>query len=347
MEGDGMVYSWILDSGGAGRGAWQGGVLYEFMRWCRENGCFPSVTMGASAGGYAAADVATGTERTVMKGWTAWGKRDQWLHGSHETAEGARKENGFRNHLRASILYVMQEEELGGIFSSRPESKLLVFTTRVRRKDGRQFGKSDRFRYLWKTATRKLPKSLKYLPEFYDEEPVVFATNLPEALRSEHVRPLTRTNYHKVIEASCLVPTAMGNPLEPEAVSGVHRENDRGSVFLDGSYTLKIPMGLFDEDARFRPLAAWAAAEKTVIFCCDPIGTLWENSMRLRRLNTLPDIARAVKEGRLLVLYPDHKVEAGFLCTDNAKIMRTFDRGREQGRRLLESEKILKFFGKA
>ena len=68
-----IVYSWILDSGGAGRGAWQGGVIYEFMRWCRENGCFPSITMGASAGGYAAADVATGTEQTVMKGWTYWG----------------------------------------------------------------------------------------------------------------------------------------------------------------------------------------------------------------------------------------------------------------------------------
>ena len=57
-------YSWILDSGGAGRGAWQGGMIYECMRGCREHGCFP-ITMGASAGGYAAAAVATGSEQTV------------------------------------------------------------------------------------------------------------------------------------------------------------------------------------------------------------------------------------------------------------------------------------------
>ena len=48
-------------------------VVHELMQWTREHGGYPGVTMGASAGGYAAADVATGTERTVMKGWTAWG----------------------------------------------------------------------------------------------------------------------------------------------------------------------------------------------------------------------------------------------------------------------------------
>ena len=65
--------AWILDSGGAGRGAWQGGVLYELMRWARQHGGYPQVMMGASAGGYAAADVATGTEQTVLKGWSVWG----------------------------------------------------------------------------------------------------------------------------------------------------------------------------------------------------------------------------------------------------------------------------------
>ena len=54
-----MACGWILDSGGAGRGAWQGGVLYELMAWARQHGGYPSVMMGASAGGYAAADVAT------------------------------------------------------------------------------------------------------------------------------------------------------------------------------------------------------------------------------------------------------------------------------------------------
>jgi predicted acylesterase/phospholipase RssA len=341
-----MNYSWILDSGGAGRGAWQGGVLYELMRWCRENECFPSITMGSSAGGYAAADVATGTERTVMKGWTAWGKEEQLRRPGGQASESGKKESGFRHHLRASISYVMQEEEVESIFNGRPDSKLIVFTTRVRRKDGARFGKTDSFRYLWKTATRKLPKALKYLPGRYVEDPVIFATKLPEELQSEHVRPLTRKNYHRVIEASCLVPIAMGDPLEPEAVSESCRETDSGAVFLDGSYSLKMPMGLFDEDARFRPLAAFTAAERTVVFCCDPGGSLWESSMRLRSLNSLPGVRQALEESRLLVLYPDHKVEAGFLCTDNAVIMRTFDRGREQGRRLLKSEKVLGFFGK-
>ena len=61
-------------------------------------------------------------------------------------------------------------------------------------------------------ATRKLPRMLKYLPR-YHLDPVVFATDLPDALHSEFVRPLTRQNYHNAIEASCLVPLAMGAPL--------------------------------------------------------------------------------------------------------------------------------------
>lgn len=336
-----MRYSWILDSGGAGRGAWQGGVLYEFMRWCRGNQRFPAVTMGASAGGYAAADVATGTERTVMKGWTVWGRQEQ-LPGADTGDE--RKRNRFRRHLHASVFYVMEKKELEGVFGGDPERKLLVFTTRGRRADGGRFGRCDRVRYFMKTATRKLPGWLKYFPGGYIEEPVIFATNLPGELHSEYVRPLTRENYHAVIEASCLVPLAMGLPLEPWEVSSDGFETDRRSVFFDGSYTLKMPMGIFEEDPRFRGLAQWAGADKTIVFCCDPKGCLWENSMRLRSLNTLPCVRQAVEQNRLLVLYPDHKVEAGFLCTDNEPIMRTFNRGREQAVRLLQSDRVRRFF---
>lgn len=338
------MYAWIMDSGGAGRGAWQGGVLYEFMRWSRENGYFPTITMGASAGGYAAADVATGTERTVMKGWTVWGKPEQLLHAA-SLADGRRlHRNRFRKHLSASIYYVMEETEQEGVFNGDAERKLLVFTTRVHRKDGKPFKRIDRLRYFMKTAMRKLPRDLKYLPADYIEEPVVFATNLPPELRSEYVRPLTREKYHTVIEASCLVPLAMGSPLLPEEVSDSLHETDRRSVFFDGSYTLKMPMGIFEEDDRFMDLAQWASAEKTIVFCCDPEGCLWENSMRLRSLNSIPNVQRAIEEKRLLVIYPDHKVEAGFLCTDNPVIMRTFNRGREQGQRLLQTEKVSDFF---
>jgi predicted acylesterase/phospholipase RssA len=330
-------YSWILDSGGAGRGAWQGGVIYEFMRWCRANGTFPLITMGTSAGGYAAADVATGTEQTVMKGWTHWGTEAARAHIAGE-------KNLFRSHLRRSIHYVMEEKELSGVFQENSGKKLLVFTTRVRRRDRKPFASTDRLRLFLKSSTRKLPKPLKYLPNIYEEDPVIFALNLPEKLRSEYVRPLTRRNYHTVIEASCLVPVAMGPPLLPEELDGDPGDEDYRSVFMDGGYALKMPMRLFEEDARFHNLANWVSANKTIVFCCDPEGALWETSSRLRRLNTLPGVAKALNENRLLIISPDHKVEAGFLCMDNAITMRTFNRGREQAERLLCSETFRSFF---
>ena len=238
-----MIYSWILDSGGAGRGAWQGGVIYEFMRWCRENGCFPSITMGASAGGYAAADVATGTEQTVMKGWRHWGTQiDQ-------------KKKGFRAHLQNSIHYVMQEKELSGVFQESSARKLLVFTTRARRRDLKDFRALDRLRFFLHSATRKLPGSLKFLPTDYIKDPVIFALNLPTELHSEYVRPLTRENYHAVIETSCLVPVAMGSPLSLKDLDMELFAGDHHAVFMDGSYTLKISMRFMEEDPRFRSLA--------------------------------------------------------------------------------------------
>jgi predicted acylesterase/phospholipase RssA len=339
-----MIYSWILDSGGAGRGAWQGGVIYEFMRWCRENERLPSITMGASAGGYAAADVATGTEQTVMKGWTVWGNLEGMKRPAHVTSTADRKMSRFRKNLHASVFYVMEEKELSGVFESGSAKKLLVFTTRVRRRDGKKFEAIDRFRYFMKSATRKLPERLKYIPRDYREDTVIFATNLPEALHSEYARPLIRANYHAVIEASCLVPLAMGPPIASEDMNAGSNEDDGSTVFIDGGYTVKMPMGMFEEDPRFRDLAQWAKADKTIIFCCDPGGFLWENSTRLRCLNDFPSVAKALLDNRLLVVYPDHKVEAGFLCLDNPAIMRTFNRGREQGQRLLQSERIRKFF---
>ena len=331
----GITYSWILDSGGAGRGAWQGGVIHEFMRWCRENGVYPQITMGASAGGYAAADVATGTEKTVMKGWTFWGTETRRTPGSSPSR--------FRTQLQSSISYVMDKPELDGIFENKVK-KLLIFTTRIRRRDRKSFTSIDRLRLFFQSATRKLPSALKYLPGQYLEDPVVFALNLPAELCSEYVRPLTRRNFHAVIEASCLIPVAMGAPILPEALGGIPFPGDRNAVFVDGGYALKMPMRLFAEDPRFRALGTWARADKSIVFCCDPKGSLWETSARLTRLNTHPRIVRAAKEDRLLVIYPDHKVEAGFLCLDNDTAMRTFNRGREQAHRLLRSPEVQKFF---
>lgn len=338
-------YAWILDSGGVGRGAWQGGVIYEFMQWSRKKGSFPSITMGASAGGYAAADVATGTEKTVMKGWTCWGQ--QRLSQSLPSSEKGRRWSNMRNfrtHLHDSILYVMDKSEMSGIFEDHPGKKLLVFTTRVRRRDRKPFKAVDQLRFFLRSATRKLPKPLKYIPDQYLEDPVVFATNLPADLCSEHIRPLKRRNFHAVIEASCLVPVAMGSPLLPGKLSTETYHGDGNAVFVDGGYALKMPMGIFEEDLRFRDIARWASADKTVVFCCDPSGHLWETSTRLRRLNTHPSVIQARQENRMLVVSPDHRIEAGFLCTNNAIVMRTFERGREQARQLLQTEQIRRFF---
>jgi hypothetical protein len=238
----------------------------------------------------------------------------------------------------------MEEAELKGIFENDPGKKLLIFTTRVRRRDRKPFGSADRFGLFLKSATRKLPKPLKYLPAKFIEDPVIFALNLPEELCSEYVRPLTRANFHAVIETSCLIPLAMGAPINPGDLGEVSYPEDRDSVFVDGGYALKMPMRIFEEDPRFQAVAGWARADKTIIFCCDPEGILWETSARLSRLNAHAGVARAVRENRLLVIHPDHKVEASFLCTDNDITMRTFHRGREQAQRLLRSQNIQRFF---
>jgi hypothetical protein len=338
---------WILDSGGAGRGAWQGGVIHELMRWCRQQGCYPQISMGASAGGYAAADVATETEATVLKGWTRWGcekfPKDESEPREQQSFWGLGK---FRRHLRSSIRYVMGGSEVAAVFNGKPEKKLLIFTTRLRRRDGRPIQSGDLNRYFLKSLTRKLPRALKYSPRVYREDPVVFATPLPSVLHTEFVRPLTLSNYHSVIEASCLVPLAMGWPLRAEHIDNgdpQQLDTDEDAVFLDGSFAMKMPMTLFEEDSRFRGLADWARADKTVVFCCDPKGRLWETSSRLRLLNDELSTREALRNQRLLVISPDHPVEAGFLCHDNAIIMRTFRRGQEQAERLIRCGSLLRF----
>jgi len=342
-----MTAAWVLDSGGAGRGAWQGGVLHELIRWAREQGVYPAVSMGASAGGYAAADIATGTERTVMKGWTAWGDREVPLR--HPLAPGIAGEwprSRFRQHLHASVRYVMGEAEVAAVFDPAAARRLLIFTARIRRRDGRGLARTDLVRLLVKAATRKLPHALKYLPPIYRVDPVVFATHLPAALQSDLVRPLTRANYHTVIEASCTVPIAMGPALPPTLLAGgdgAEYPGDHEAVFADGGYALKMPMAVFEDDPRFQALARWAAADRTVIFCCDPKGRLWETSLRLRAINDHPSVALALAEDRLLVIHPDHKVEAGFLCFEPDVIMRTFRRGQEQGQRLIASDRVRRF----
>jgi hypothetical protein len=342
-----MTAAWVLDSGGAGRGAWQGGVLHELMQWARAQGVYPTVSMGASAGGYAAADVATGTERTVMRGWTAWGDPEMPLrYPLAETIAREWPQSRFRRHLHASVRYVMGDAEVAAAFDPAAARKLLIFTARVRRLDGRPVSRGDLVRLLVKAATRKLPRALKYLPPIYAIDPVVFATHLPDALRSEVVRRLTPANYHSVIEASCTVPIAMGPPLRPALLAGgdgAEHPGDLDAIFVDGGYALKMPTAVFDEDPRFQALGRWAAADRTVIFCCDPKGRLWETSLRLRTINDHPAVARALAERRLLIIRPDHKVEAGFLSFEPEVIMRTFRRGQQQGRRLLASEDVRRF----
>lgn len=365
------AFCWVLDSGGAGRGAWQGGLLYELMQWARANGCYPRIVMGASAGGYAAADVATGTHETVMKGWARWG-HEEIPPRARELPE-FRSLGGlsrFRSLLYHSIRYVMSARELAGVFDTPAElcTRLLVFTTRVRRSDGRPFSSRDSLHYFLKSLTRKFPQALKYLPDDYIEDPVIFGSRLPPSLCNEFVRPLTRVNYHNVIEASCLVPFAMGEPMRAEELLPIWRgldpikpnacageaaweemaapyqfSGDAGASFLDGGFSLKMPFRLFEEDGRFKKLSESLRCEKTIVFCCDPRGHLWETSMRLASLNAWEGVRRAVEEQRLYILFPDHPVEAGFLSTDNSRTMRTFKRGREQGQRVLSGDTFKRF----
>jgi hypothetical protein len=242
----------------------------------------------------------------------------------------------------------MAETELAALFDPEIPKKLLIFTTRVRRRDGRAFATADMARLFLRSATRKLPPALKYLPARYVEDLVVFATPLPPSLCSEWVRPLESENFHRVLEASCLVPLAMGAPIPAAALTASGAPpHDRLAVFMDGGFTAKMPITLFMEDPRYQPLAAWAQTSKTIVFCCDPGGNLWETSSRLRRLNDDPRIRRAISDGTLLVVSPDHPIEAGFLCTDNDAIMRTFRRGQEQGDRLLCSDEVKRFLGKS
>ena len=94
--------------------------------------------MGASAGGDAAADVATGTEETVFKGWSVWG--DEAIPArfplSAPIAQGWPRSR-YRRHLHASIRCVMDAAEMAGGFDTAEARRLLVFTTKVRRRDGR------------------------------------------------------------------------------------------------------------------------------------------------------------------------------------------------------------------
>jgi hypothetical protein len=143
----------------------------------------------------------------------------------------------------------------------------------------------------------------------------------------------------------------MGSPLLPGQVNnglgtalvGDSNEDVR-AVFMDGGFTLKMPMAIFEEDTRFQALARWTSADRIVIFCCDPEGYLWETSSRLRQLNSFPSVTRAVQEGRLLIIHPDHRIKASALCHDNELIMRAFHRGQEQADRLLKSERVKGFF---
>lgn len=365
------TFSWVLDSGGAGRGAWQGGLLYEFMPWARTAGCYPRVVLGASAGGYAAADVATGTHDTVLKGWTQWGLEEvpSRAH-EHPDFQSLGGLSQFRSHLYHSIRSVMGAKELAAIFDSPEENqtRMVVFTTRSRRRDTKPFAPRDSLHYFMKSATRKLPRGFKYLPGNYREDPVAFASHLPSSVAGEFVRPVTRVNLHNVIEASCLIPYAMGEPMKPvellpvwmgydplqantcaddsvwEKPAAPYRfQCDEAAVFLDGGFALKMPFRLFDEDPRFTKLADWVRCDKTLVFSCDPDGQLWETSMRLRSLNDWTSVREAVEAKRFYVLYPDHKVESGFLSYDNRKILRTFDRGREQAKRILADSKFNDF----
>jgi hypothetical protein len=156
-------------------------------------------------------------------------------------------------------------------------------------------------------------------------------------MRAEELLPVWR-GLDPLHANACTGETAWEELVAPHQFAG-----DTGAAFLDGGFSLKMPFRIFEEDGRFKKLSESVRCDKTLVFCCDPEGLLWETSMRLASLNSWERVRRALEEERLFILFPDHAIEASFLSTDNSKTMRTFKRGREQGQKILSGKRFKRF----
>jgi hypothetical protein len=180
-------------------------------------------------------------------------------------------------HLIKSIEYVMGPHEVAAVFNNRPEKKLLIFTTRVRRKDGRPITWQDSLRFFIQSICRKIPKPLKSFPDFIRSQ--VFAYPLPNPLYwiAFVLSPLRITTA-----SSSFLPSSFSHgtsfTAHTDQCRGSNRlfADDAKSIFMDGSLELRcrwLSEKMFDlEGSR-----EWAKAEKQSFFPVIRVG----NSGRL------------------------------------------------------------------
>lgn len=319
---------WVFDTGGAGRGAWLGGVGYVLTKMARALGRFPDAVVGSSVGAYMAADAATGNPEVFLKGWTDWGAERVPPPVVPSSEQGFLHVRHFRAHLKHSIQYVLDDSAIASILSEQNPTRLVICTTQITRRDGRPITRRDMRRLFWQSLTRKLP--IKYLADGYMYRAVLFDSRAAGA--TPVIRRLTRDNLRQAIMASCLIPLAMGLPLRYD-----------GMDLIDGGFTLKMPLDL-PSDSTYAELSQSLQAQKTLAISAETGGVLWKTAMRLERWNDQADIQQAIQDGKLLIIAPSGKIAAGTLCRDNRLIMKTFWQGAERAEQVMRTDAGKRFF---
>lgn len=321
-------YKWVFDTGGAGPGAWEGGVGYALTKAALAAGTLPDVVMGSSVGAYMAADVVSGDPQIFIKGWSDWGAETVPPPHVSPQEQGFLSVRSFRAYLKHSLEYVLDDAVIQRILSPDNPMRLIVCTTQLGKRNGGPIARRDMRRLFLQSVTRRWP--IKYICPDFVYRAVLFDSRAKTP--TSGVRKLTPENFRPAIMASCLIPLAMGMPLRYD-----------GMDLIDGGFSLKLALQL-PSDALYANLAGELRAEKTLAITVDPTGALWETSMRLRRWDDRWDVQQAMREGRLLIISPPRKLEAGTLCRDNRLIMKTFWQGAEQAEQVLRSDAGKRFF---
>ncbi len=321
-------YKWVFDTGGAGPGAWEGGVGYALTKAALTTGAVPDIVIGSSVGAYMAANAASRDPETFVKGWSDWGAEGISPPMVRPEERGFLGARFFRAYLKHSISYVLDDRIVERILDPQNPIRLIIVATQLRKRNGRSVDRRDMRRLFFQSLTRKWP--VKYICSDYDYRTILFDSQARAVTAA--VRKLTPANIRQAIMASCLIPWAMGMPLRVE-----------GMDLIDGGFALKVPLRL-PPDAVYADLARSLQTDRTVVITPDPTGALWETSMRIRRWNDCWDVERARGAGDLLIISPPQKIRAGALCRDHRLIWETFWEGVAHAEHVLRSDRGRRFF---
>ncbi|MBI3948898.1 MAG: patatin-like phospholipase family protein [Acidobacteria bacterium] len=321
-------YKWVFDTGGAGRGAWIGGIGHALTKAAQAAGIYPDVVIGSSVGAYMAADAASGDPQVFIKGWSDWGAESVPPPAVSPIEQGFWKARHFRAHLKHSIEYVLDDVMIQRILSEDNPTRLIVCTTQISKRNGEPINRRDMRRLFLQSLMRKWPVKCIFAEYMY--RAVLFDSRAKTS--TPVIKKLTPENLREAIMASCLIPLAMGTPLRYDALD-----------LIDAGFTLKMPLYL-PSDAIYADLAREIEADKTLAISVEPDGRLWETTMRLHQWNDRWDVQQAMREGKLLVISPPREIAAGMLCRDNRTIMKIFWEGAEYAEQVLRSEAGKRFF---